>query len=145
MYTHCQMAGFTGDQQIGLLCLVLKGLCICQGPLQGFQPEILVRQVVVSVWQEHSSFNTFWHRGHSVLPMVPEGLTSDLWNFEGGMNFPSQPFGITCVQYGNQLLPPVRCIQLVGLPLQPHLVIIDQWLQQFASPISGTLCGCWCF
>ena len=119
MYAHCQMVGFTGYQWIGLLCPVLKGLCICQGLLQWFQPEILIRQVRVSIQWEHTPLDAFWHREHSILAMVPEGFTSDLWNFEGSVNFLSQLSGIACIRYGNQLLPPVGCIQLVGLPFHP--------------------------
>ena len=120
----------------------MKGLCIGQGPLQGFQSDVLVRQVI---WPEHTLFDTFWHRGHSVLLMVPEGLTSDSQNLKGCTYFLSQLLRIPGIQYGGQLLPPVGCIKLAGLPFQPHLVVIDWWLWQWTSPIPGALHGSWHF
>ena len=95
-YAHCQKVMFTGHRQISLLCPVLKGLHIGQGPPQGFQSDILVRQVV---WQEHTPFDAFLLQGHSVLLMVPKGLTSDSHNLEGCANFPSQLLRITCIWY----------------------------------------------
>ena len=121
-YTHRQKVRFTEHRQISLLCPVLKGLHIGQGPPWGFQSDVLVRQVI---WQEHTLFDAFWCRGHSVLLMVPEGLTSDSQNLKGHVNFPSQLLRITHVWYGGQLLPPVGCIQLAGLPFQPHLIVIN--------------------
>ena len=134
-YTHHQKARFIRHRQISLFCPVLKGMYIGQGPPWGFQSGILVRQVI---WQEHPPFDAFWHRMHSVLLMVPKGLTSDSRNLKGCANFLSQLLRITCVQYGSQLLPPVRCIWLVGLPFQPYLIVIDEWLWWWALPIPVT-------
>ena len=121
-YAHHQRARFTRHRWTGLFCPVLKGLCIGQGPLRRFQSDFLVRKVV---WQEHTPFEAFWCRGHSVLLMVPEGLTSDSWNLEGCMKFPSQLLRTTYIWYGSQLLPLVGNIQLAGPLFQPHLVVMN--------------------
>ena len=121
VYAHHQKVRFTGHRWIGLLCPVLKGLCISQGPPQGFQLDVLVRQII---WHEHTPFDAFWCRVHSVLLMVPKGLTSDSWNLEGCVNFLSQLLRITHIWYDDQLFPPFGYIQLTGLPFQPHLIVI---------------------
>ena len=120
-YAHCQKVRFTGHRQIGLPCPVLKGLHIGKGPLQGFQSDILVRKVIQQNVPHLMHFGT----GAQCTPYGPLGLTSDSWNLKGHTNFPSQLHRITHIWYGSQLLPPVGCIQLAGLPFQPHLIVFD--------------------
>ena len=39
--------------------------------------------------------------------------------------------------YGGQLLPPVGCVQLAGLPFQPQFIVLYGWLHWVTLPTPG--------
>ena len=96
----------------------------------GFQLDILAGWIT---WQKHIPVNTHCCRGHS-KHLASENLMSDCWHFEGCVKLPGQLLHILHTWYGGKLLPPVGCIQMMGLPFQPLLIVCYWWLWQKTLP-----------
>ena len=107
-----------------------------------FQLEILTGQVGVSIQQEHTPLDAFWHRGWTVYWLwslrvlhLTRGISKEVHNFL------SQPFGITCMLgMVTSSFHQLGVSDLVGLPFQLHLIIVNRWLWWWALPIPGAPC-----
>ena len=74
-------------------------------------------------WEEHTPLKALECRGHSVV-LVSEGLTSDCRDVERCMDLSGQLLYISHFWCGGQLFPPLGCVQLVGPPFQPQLIVL---------------------
>ena len=81
------------------------------------------------IGEKHTPLKALGCRGLSVI-LVLEGLASDCWDVKRHADLLGQLLHISHFHYGSQLLPPVGCVQLAGLPFQPQIIVLYQWLWQ---------------
>ena len=97
----------------------IEVLHIGQGHPLGLLLDVLVGWIIQ---EKNTPLKALGCRGCSV-PLVSEDLVLDHWSIKRFADLLGQLLYISQSCYGRQLLPPVGCIQLVGLPFQLQLIV----------------------